>query len=112
MKVIWRIPMSPQVHAPWVKHYYVFNNQNNYIIPCGYDGIVTLGGTADVGSFDTTVIPKTANSIVDECSQLLPNLQYAPRVRNWVGLRPFRKEARVELEKVDKSVVSEMGVIE
>lgn len=89
-----------------MKHYYIFNNSKNYIIPCGYDGIITLGGTADFGSHDISVVPEITDSIVDKCSQLLTNLQYAPRIRNWVGLRPYRKEVRVELEKLDSSVVS------
>lgn len=71
---------------------------------------MTLGGTADYGSFDRTVIPEVADSIVDQCSQLLPNLKYAPRIRDWVGLRPFRKEVRVELEKLNSSVVSELFI--
>ncbi len=92
-----------QVKAPWVKHFY--HEGKNYIIPCGYDGSVTLGGTLDFDFSDMSPDKYVTASIMDWCSNLLPELQKAPLVRHWVGLRPYRPTVRVEIEKRNRSVV-------
>lgn len=75
---------------------------STYIIPCGYDNAVTLGGTRDYCNFDTTVDPFAAKSVKYRCIQILPELQNASVLRTWVGLRPHRYSVRVETEIRDK----------
>lgn len=78
----------------------------SYIIPCGYDNIVTLGGTQYYGNFNTEIDPADSISIMERCSQLAPRLRTATVVREWVGLRPYRPEIRVEVEKLNNTIVS------
>lgn len=89
-----------QVRAPWVQNFYCLDFVT-YIIPCGYDNLVTLGGTQDYGSFQTSIDDYTARSIQRRCQDILPSLSKAPIIRQWVGLRPHRGCVRVESENIN-----------
>lgn len=69
-----------------------------YVIPCGYDNLVTLGGTQDFGSFDNEIDNYITQSIMDRCCKFDSNLRTAPIVRTWVGHRPYRPKVRTEIE--------------
>lgn len=83
--------------APWLKNF-CLRDFTTYIIPCGYDNVVSLGGTTDYGNFDTSVDEYIIKSITHRCTQILPKLRTAPIVRKWVGFRPYRHAIRVEAE--------------
>ena len=56
-----------------------------------------LGGTFEIGEWDTTPSPATAAAILRRCTDLLPELAGAPVLGHRVGLRPFR-DSGVRLE--------------
>lgn len=67
-----------------------------YVHPRTTDCI--LGGTLDIGAWDTTVDPATTASIVSRCIDLVPALADATVLESLVGLRPGRPEVRLELD--------------
>ncbi len=67
-----------------------------YIVPRSEDCI--LGGTAEVGNWDTTPDPETATGILRRCAALEPRLAEAEVLEHKVGLRPGRPEVRLELD--------------
>ncbi|HEX3035049.1 MAG TPA: FAD-dependent oxidoreductase [Thermodesulfobacteriota bacterium] len=70
----------------------------SYIMPRGKDCI--LGGTAEENEWSLEINPDTAQEILNKCQQLEPSLRNADILEHKVGLRPGRKEVRLELEQV------------
>ena len=68
-----------------------------YVIP--RRDCTVLGGTQDVGAWDTTVVPATADAIRNRCIALEPDLANAKVLSHAVGLRPGRPEPRLETEQ-------------
>lgn len=69
-----------------------------YIVPRSNDCI--LGGTAEEDDWDTEVNMETAKEILWKCRQLEPRLKEARVLEHKVGLRPGRKEVRLEKEEI------------
>jgi D-amino-acid oxidase len=65
-----------------------------YVHPRTADCI--LGGTLDVGRWDTEPDPAIAESILRRCRDLAPELAAAEVLEHVVGLRPGRPEVRLE----------------
>jgi D-amino-acid oxidase len=65
-----------------------------YVHPRAADCI--LGGTLDVGRWDTEPDPAVAESILRRCRDLVPELAAADVIEHVVGLRPGRPEVRLE----------------
>jgi D-amino-acid oxidase len=65
-----------------------------YVHPRGADCI--LGGTLEVGRWDTEPDPATADSILRRCRDLVPQLASAKVLAHVAGLRPGRPEVRLE----------------
>uniref|UniRef100_A0A668ASP0 D-aspartate oxidase n=1 Tax=Myripristis murdjan TaxID=586833 RepID=A0A668ASP0_9TELE len=61
----------------------------------GYDIVVNCSG---LGS--KTLVGDTQMSIIERCSRLEPSLSKAKVLSTWVGLRPGRRNVRVEREEV------------
>jgi D-amino-acid oxidase len=68
-----------------------------YVHPRSRDCI--LGGTLDVGRWDTEPDPAETAAILDRCSDIAPRLAAAQVIESVVGLRPGRREVRVELDR-------------
>jgi D-amino-acid oxidase len=68
-----------------------------YIIPRA--DCTVLGGTEDVGAWSQDVDPATADAIVARCVKIEPELRNAPVLSHAVGLRPGRREVRLETVK-------------
>jgi D-aspartate oxidase len=83
-----------KVKAPWIKHFYFADDA--YVIP-GRD-YVTLGGIKEYGDFNTNLKEYDRQSIWQRCTEVVPSLQKAEVVFEWVGLRPQRQPVRVETE--------------
>ncbi|KAL4425123.1 hypothetical protein ABPG77_008228 [Micractinium sp. CCAP 211/92] len=87
-----------RVRAPWIRHY--VNSQcldgECYIIP--NTDTVVIGGTVQKGDSDTTPRGEERAGILDRACRVLPSLEAAEVVREWVGLRPGRPAVRLELE--------------
>jgi D-amino-acid oxidase len=79
-----------------------------YVIP--RPDCVVLGGTQDEDAWDTTVDPEVARAIVARCEALEPGLRGAPVLSHAVGLRPWRREVRLEAEtRGGRTVVHNYG---
>uniref|UniRef100_A0A4W4DMG4 D-aspartate oxidase n=2 Tax=Electrophorus electricus TaxID=8005 RepID=A0A4W4DMG4_ELEEL len=87
-----------KVHAPWVKNFIRDGDGKTYIYP----GIsyTTLGGTWQMDDWRLEVDKGDSESIVERCSQLVPSLHSAQVLEEWVGLRPGRRNLRVESERL------------
>ncbi|GFT64008.1 d-aspartate oxidase [Nephila pilipes] len=81
-----------KVKAPWIKHFYY--SDDVYIIP-GVD-YVTLGGVKDYGSWNMKVNKYQQEFIRNTSIELIPSLKNAEVLYDWVGLRPFRPNVRVD----------------
>jgi D-amino-acid oxidase len=76
----------------------------NYVIPRTNDCI--LGGTADVENWSLEPDAATAQRILDDCTELVPEVAQANILEHLVGLRPARKAVRLEAE-----VLPDAGVV-
>jgi D-amino-acid oxidase len=74
-----------------------------YVIP--RPDCTVLGGTQDVGAWDRTVVPETAEAIRARCVALEPDLANAKVLSHAVGLRPGRPEPRLETERRKSGVI-------
>ncbi|KAI8433980.1 hypothetical protein MSG28_012131 [Choristoneura fumiferana] len=64
-----------------------------------------LGGTAQANDFSTEIRPEDAEHILNGCSTMIPTLRGAKIVKQWTGLRPARREVRLEAEERDGRLV-------
>jgi D-amino-acid oxidase len=80
-----------------------------YIVPRSQDCI--LGGTAQEHDWSLDVEPETAAAIMQRALRLEPVLAQTEVLEHVVGLRPGRKEVRLELEQVaaDSAVIHNYG---
>jgi D-amino-acid oxidase len=67
-----------------------------YVHPRTQDCI--LGGTLDVGDWDTTPNDDTTAAILRRCIDIAPELANAQVIESIVGLRPGRQEIRLEVD--------------
>jgi len=68
-----------------------------YVHPRSEDCI--LGGTLEVGSWDTEPDPAETTAILDRCIDIAPSLAGSRVLESLVGLRPGRPRVRVELDR-------------
>ncbi|KAM8833540.1 D-aspartate oxidase [Synchiropus picturatus] len=87
-----------KLEAPWLKHFIRAGDGMTYIYP----GIhhVTVGGTRQQDDWRLEVDDGDTQSILQRCSQLVPSIGKAKVLGQWVGLRPSRRNPRVEREVV------------
>lgn len=85
-----------KVEAPWLKHFIRDADGKTYIYP----GIhwVTVGGTRQEGDWRLQVDDGETKSILERCGGLEPSISKAKVLGGWVGLRPSRRNPRVERE--------------
>ncbi|KAM3871055.1 D-aspartate oxidase [Diretmus argenteus] len=87
-----------KVQAPWLHHFIRDGDGKTYIYPGIHS--VTIGGTRQEGDWRLEVDEGDTRSIVDRCSRLEPSLSKATLLGEWVGLRPSKKNPRVQRELV------------
>jgi len=68
--------------------------RSTYIVP--HRDVVVLGGTAEAGDWRLDPDPATARSILERCRKVEPRLIDAPVLGHRVGLRPERRQVRLE----------------
>ncbi|XP_031781507.1 D-aspartate oxidase [Nasonia vitripennis] len=86
------VPISGQIikaKAPWIKTFF-YADLNTYIIP-GPDGLITLGGNREYGSYDVSICRHQAAAIRERCEKLVPSLTKAETVIHKNGIRPHRE---------------------
>ncbi|XP_072221426.1 D-aspartate oxidase [Leuresthes tenuis] len=87
-----------KVEAPWLQHFIRDGDGKTYIYPGIHS--VTVGGTRQDGDWRLQVDQGDSKSILERCSRLEPSLSRAKVLGEWVGLRPSRRNPRVERETV------------
>ncbi|KAG7510361.1 hypothetical protein JOB18_019937 [Solea senegalensis] len=85
-----------QVDAPWLQHFIRDGDGKTYIFPGIHS--VTVGGTRQEGDWRLGVDEGDTKSILERCTRLEPSLSKANVLATWVGLRPSRRNPRVERE--------------
>ena len=60
---------------------------------------VVLGGTKYFGDWNLEVSEKDSETIRKNTQNIAPSLKEAEWIKDWVGLRPARKQVRIEKEK-------------
>lgn len=73
-----------------------------YVVPRGDDCV--LGGTASERDDDLDVRPQETEEVLKRCSALAPELRTAKRLADVVGLRPGRREVRLESEMLPSGI--------
>lgn len=68
-----------------------------------------LGGTVEHGDWSLEVNPATSKNILDRCIRVVPELANCVVLEELVGLRPGRKEVRLELENSKHPVIHNYG---
>lgn len=85
-----------RVQAPWQFHTIIVDRpQSTYIIP--NVNSVILGGTKQV-DYNLRVNEYDKERIIEDCCEIVPSLDGVNILSDSVGLRPGRKEVRLELE--------------
>lgn len=87
-----------KVEAPWLKHFIRDGDGQTYIYPGIHS--VTLGGTRQEEDWRLQLDRGEAESILERCTRLEPSLKKAKVLSEWVGLRPSRRNLRLEWEVV------------
>ncbi len=82
-------------------HHESSNNDVTYIVPRSDDCV--LGGTVEENDWDLDIREETAKRIIYRCQAIEPSIMKAPVLEHRVGLRPGRKEVRLEIEKISKN---------
>ncbi|XP_055379259.1 D-aspartate oxidase [Condylostylus longicornis] len=84
-----------RVQAPWMYYTYLDEASNgNYIIPNTES--VVIGGTHQMEDYNTIPDEGDKKFILNGCKQIVPALENASFLFDWVGLRPGRTEVRIE----------------
>lgn len=86
------------VEAPWLTHFIIDEDGKTYIFPGIHS--VTIGGTRQEGDWRLGVDEGDTKGILERCSRLEPSLSKGKVLAKWVGLRPGRRNPRVEREVV------------
>ncbi|XP_075226059.1 D-aspartate oxidase-like [Lycorma delicatula] len=97
------VPLRGQIvkaRSPEVDKF-ILAGEETYIIPYGH-GVSTLGGTHQLGHYDTAIRKHDTQGILNRCSALLPQLKNTQILWEWAGLRPYRHSVRIEKEKIRK----------
>lgn len=87
-----------KVEAPWLQHFIRDGDGKAYIYPGIYS--VTVGGTRQEGDWRLEADNGDTEGILERCGKLEPSLKNSKVLSKWVGLRPSRRNPRVEKEVV------------
>ncbi|XP_069016696.1 D-aspartate oxidase [Embiotoca jacksoni] len=88
-----------KVEAPWLQHFVRDGDGTTYIYPGIHS--VTVGGTRQEGDWRLQLDEGDGKSILQRCSRLEPSLSRAKVLGQRVGLRPGRRNPRVERELLE-----------
>lgn len=79
----------------------LYQKDDNFTLILPRSNDVVLGGTAQEGSWDLAPNDTDTSIIVERCAKLVPSIRDASILGVHVGLRPGRKEVRLELDLSD-----------
>eukprot|EP00106_Octopus_bimaculoides_P008339 XP_014775781.1 PREDICTED: D-amino-acid oxidase-like isoform X2 [Octopus bimaculoides] len=109
-----RLESLSEVNAPWIKHFYIVSGLSKPVFIFPSKNYVVMGGTDQEGNWDTTPNEEDQRHILDSCAQVVPSLKNVEILETRVGLRPFRKQTRLDQEIVTfngrtKQVINNYG---
>lgn len=87
-----------KMEAPWLKNFIRDGDGKTYIFPGIHS--VTVGGTRQEQDWRLEVDKGDGEDMLARCIRLQPSLCKAKVLGEWVGLRPGRKNPRVERDLV------------
>ena len=79
------------------------HNNLSYIVPRS-DGVL-MGGTAEVGEYSTDIGMNEVKTIIQRCSNVIPELSSAQVIKYYAALRPARAEVRLQSQQIDDTFV-------
>ncbi len=85
---------------------YLDNEKPLYIVP-RKDAII-IGGTYEINEENAVTEPATIDQLLKNAYEVFPELAHHKVIGSWAGLRPYRKEVRVERE-ADKNIIHNYG---
>lgn len=87
-----------RVKAPWLKHFVIMDRPSTpvYIFPTFHN--VVMGGTSQLGNWNCETSEHDKKRIIDDCVNFVPSLKDPEIIDEYVGLRPFREETRLDKE--------------
>ncbi|XP_077416271.1 D-aspartate oxidase isoform X2 [Vanacampus margaritifer] len=85
-----------KVDAPWVQYFIRDGDGKSYVYPGS--SYVTLGGTRQEGDWRLGADAGESEAILERCARLEPSVRRGRVLGQWVGLRPGRRNPRVERE--------------
>ncbi len=65
---------------------------NHYLIP-RRDGLILAGSTSELAGFDKSTTDEARNELVDFATQVYPDLESLPILKQWSGLRPGSQDS-------------------
>jgi len=83
-----------KVQAPWLSHFIREGDGETYVYPGVHS--VTAGGTRQADDWRLQADPGDSEGILRRCCLLEPSLAKGKVLAEWVGLRPDRRNPRVE----------------
>ena len=89
-----RIPRLPDIHGS----IRIYQRQGPFTLILPHSNDCILGGTAQEGDWSLTVREKDTRQILERCSKVVRAVVHSEVLGQTVGLRPGRKEVRLELE--------------
>lgn len=92
-----------RVHAPHIREAMMDDDTFTYILP-RRDGCI-LGGISQKDNWSLEVDPAVSADITRRCALFEPSVQQAEVISEQVGLRPGRREVRLEKEQIGSSCV-------
>lgn len=92
------------VENPGITEFFASTDDDSLMYYFPHPDRVVLGGTAEVGEWNTEPDPVTADGILARCAEVEPRLAGARVIAHRVGLRPVRPTIRVDSERLPSGV--------
>jgi D-amino-acid oxidase len=92
-----------KVEAPQIQQGYMDDENFTYIFP-RHDGVI-LGGVAQVDNWSLEPDAAISADILARCAEIEPSVREAKVIATLVGLRPGRREVRLERERGARGII-------
>ncbi|CDQ10360.1 conserved protein of unknown function [Acidithiobacillus ferrivorans] len=70
----------------------ILMRDNHYLIP-RRDGLILAGSTSELAGFDKSTTDEARNELLDFATQVYPDLERVPILKQWSGLRPGSQDS-------------------
>ncbi len=89
----------------------IYQKEDKFTLVLPRENDLVLGGTAQEGDWSREPQERDAKTIIERCSKLNPDIKKCEILGSGVGLRPGRKEVRLEIETIgqNKKIIHNYG---